>query len=583
MKKHFCFAHFLAAFLIAAQAAWGLPPLSADTLRGPQEAETRRSGLEESLTASISAAGLEEDFRVFQQRLIDRLEELQSRLRAARTKPFVWDYDYNLPMEKQFGAVSNLPGDRIVWGLLYVMAMLLDRPSPSIDEELRTTLEAVDREILKPILQTTDSDWSPTQFGSLWRMVQALPSAEEHLFLALSMSYHDTAQFGKHHVALAAYSPRASALAFGRCGPHQRTHGLLYIDDDDVQTAPALLRGFISHLDRLLVQVEQARGQGRSDTQAEREARDYIGSLWNGLMVGVGEGAIAEYQRQYYVPLAQEANGQGVDFPLLLIRCAELFPGFLPEDRVPEFLVHNNDEGFAFVEIDGDLGPYNRTSGLPPLTLWDVTVGRDEAKAYLQEISMEWGKESDKQYLEQIYYFLRGVDPPDSASAAGLEEEELERVVADPMVRAALVSQGFAAVPSGYIAEVALVPAGRPLVLQVGLEEPLGLSAEVPVIRAGETTVVGMLRFLGEWADRGGYNVVFSAEYFDLKDAQAAVPLSRPMPGSVLLPKGVRATAKELGAAFVISQRTGTVYIVSITEFTSPDWEKPLVYIRTQA
>ncbi len=43
------FARFPAAFLSVVQLAWGLPALAADTLRTPQEAETRTSGLEESL------------------------------------------------------------------------------------------------------------------------------------------------------------------------------------------------------------------------------------------------------------------------------------------------------------------------------------------------------------------------------------------------------------------------------------------------------------------------------------------------------------------------------------------------------
>ena len=109
----------------------------------------------------------------------------------------------------------------------------------------------------------------------------------------------------------------------------------------------------------------------------------------------------------------------------MLIRCAELFPDFLPEDRVPEFLIYSPTDGFSIYEIDTALGPYNQASGLSPLTLWDITVGADEAAPYFRKFSVEWERPAEKQFLEQIYYFLRGVDPPGVSSAAGLEGMDL--------------------------------------------------------------------------------------------------------------------------------------------------------------
>ena len=55
------------------------------------------------------------------------------------------------------------------------------------------------------------------------------------------------------------------------------------------------------------------------------------------------------------------------------------------------------------------------------------------------------------------------------------------------------------------------------------------------------------------------------------------------MPGSVLLSPGVKVQARELGAAFAISRWTGTIYVIRMAEFTSPNWKKPLLYIQVQA
>lgn len=175
----------------------------------------------------------------------------------------------------------------------------------------------------------------------------------------------------------------------------------------------------------------------------------------------------------------------------------------------------------------------------------------------------------------------RPVSQPDQNSA-GLEEGALTRAMAQPEVLKGLAQRGWVPVSDGYIAEAELSTA-EPLMLQKGIQRPEGLPAEVPVVVADETTVAGMLNFLRGWAAQGGYNAIFSMEHFDLKDAQAAIPLSQPMPGSVLLAPGAPIHAKQLGAALVISKQTGTIYVVHITEFTSPNWEKPLLHVRTQA
>jgi len=178
--------------------------------------------------------------------------------------------------------------------------------------------------------------------------------------------------------------------------------------------------------------------------------------------------------------------------------------------------------------------------------------------------------------MEQVEKILAG------SATAGLEERVLAKTMVDSEALAGLEQQGWARVPGGFVAEADLSTT-EPLVLQKNLKPPVGLPKSVSIISADETTVVGMVRHLSGLAFQGGYNVAFSTEYFDLKDAQAAVPLTRPMPGSVLLAPGTLIRANELGAAFVISKRTGTIYVVRIVEFTSPNWKKPLLYLRVQA
>ena len=380
-----------------------------------------QAGLESRSEAALDralfpSAGLEE----LKEKMADRLTGLRKQLEEKRGgQPFVWETSDG-PMEKMIlEEFFVLPEDRIFLRLLYVIALLLDRPDSSADEELRETLRILDQEILEPIQETKHSDWSSEgYYGNMHAFVEVLPTAEDWLFSPLVLFYEDDDQFARHHTALARLSARASALAFGRNGPHQRSGGISQVDEEDVQTAPALLGGFIRHLDNLLAQVEGASGKGQANEQIKREARDYLGALWSGLMVGVGRD-LNVYRSEYYEPLWRESNRHGVDFADLLIRGVELFPDFLPVDRVPEFLIHSPDQVFADDEILMFLAPHNQASGDPPLTLWDITVGRDEAKRYLQGSGVQqWKDEDDKQYLEQIYYFLQGVDPP----GAGLEE-----------------------------------------------------------------------------------------------------------------------------------------------------------------
>lgn len=225
-------------------------------------------------------------------------------------------------------------------------------------------------------------------------------------------------------------------------------------------------------------------------------------------------------------------------------------------------------------------------------TLADVSGNTSDFYVNLQDSTLRHTQRLVNQDLQEVIakvpsYQLwnAGLLTPYFQQEAGLEEGELARAVADPAVRALLGDQGFAPVRGGYIAEAAPLPGDRALVLQAGLEEPAGLPAGLPVVRADETTVAGMLGFLGRLAEERGYDVAFSAEYMSLTDAQAAVPLTTPgrePPGSVLLKSGVKVTARDLGTAFMISRRTGALYVIGVIEFTSPDWERPLIYIRTQ-
>lgn len=231
----------------------------------PVEAHAlRAAGLEENrfkqpfLNQIQSAAGVEEipEIKI---EILDRLDKLQSQLQKQRKEPFVWSDIVGRPLMSDPGRSNDPLEDRIYRGLSYVMAMLLDRPNPSRDEDFKTVLGIIDQEILGPVSRTTFGDWnnSSMSMGNFYSLVQALPTAEDCLIVPLSYLYGRGKQFALHQDALSVYSRRASALAFGRSGPHQRSGGLFQVDGADVQTAPLLLRGFVSHLDRMLGQVEE--------------------------------------------------------------------------------------------------------------------------------------------------------------------------------------------------------------------------------------------------------------------------------------------------------------------------------------
>jgi len=202
-----------------------------------------------------------------------------------------------------------------------------------------------------------------------------------------------------------------------------------------------------------------------------------------------------------------------------------------------------------------------------------------------------WGKKAD---LKKMLRFLREVAEGkvgESLSkefggiSAGLEETALAKAVTDSSVLGRLKENGFAELKDGYIVDPSRAPTQALLVLQAGVEQPSDLPENARLIRSEETTVGGMLRFLRGLAATGQYNVAFSTAYFDLNEARAVIPAIQPIPGSILLDSGVRISAQEMSAAFLISQRTGTIHIhrIRITQFTSPNWNKPLLYVQIQA
>jgi len=160
-------------------------------------------------------------------------------------------------------------------------------------------------------------------------------------------------------------------------------------------------------------------------------------------------------------------------------------------------------------------------------------------------------------------------------------EDKVLDALKQQAVTTGLEEHGVAEVPGGFVVDPAYAPVAEALVLQQGVPFPEGLSHRVPVMVADETTVAGMIGFLSGFAVEGRIDLVFSAEHFDLNDARAATPADERIRGSVLL--GTQVDARQLWAALLVSERTGTVYVIAVTEITHPTLHKPLLYVQIQA
>ncbi len=186
------------------------------------------------------------------------------------------------------------------------------------------------------------------------------------------------------------------------------------------------------------------------------------------------------------------------------------------------------------------------------------------------------------------FRLLNGARVNFAAATAGAEEAVLAQALADQETIASLETNGLARVSGGYIVDSSKVPSdvlpssAVPLLMQAGLEEPLELPPEVPFVRINETTAGGMIQAVQELAIEGRVQMVFSVQYSSVEDVKRVVASRRAVTEAILMDPQVRATAKELAAAFWVS-RLGTVYTLSITQFTSPNWKAPLIYVQVQA
>ncbi len=163
---------------------------------------------------------------------------------------------------------------------------------------------------------------------------------------------------------------------------------------------------------------------------------------------------------------------------------------------------------------------------------------------------------------------------------ADWHEDRVLEALKQPEATTGLEEHGVAEVPGGFVVDPAYAPAPETLVLQKGVRPPADLPKTISPILANETTVAGMIDHLNRLALKGDFYLAYSLEYFDLSDARAATPADGRVKGSVLLDPKRGFTARQLGAAFLVSERTGTVYVIEITEITHPTLNKPLIYVR---
>ncbi len=305
------------------------------------------------------------------------------------------------------------------------MCALLDHPNPSlVIDTMRGFLNKIDAEVL-PLLERIDPQ------------VWVLPKADD--WLAYQIMYpEDSEVLMKESQALVVYSPRGSALAFGRLGPHLRADFVpqdLYID---IGTAPALMRGFLPQLDGLLTEVEELRKKGHSSEALEKEAREYAGALFNGLMFpAIHLDRFDEYVK-YFDGFMEYLKAHGIARPeAILSRVARLFPERFPagKDRLPQFLQFRHAI-FTSSEVPAIESFNAQQSTNKRISLWDLTVGNPSANGYIQKYDQIQEAPKKLEFLKKVYAFLL-----ERGTVAGLEEvagQSQGRVV---VVDAALVEQ----------------------------------------------------------------------------------------------------------------------------------------------
>lgn len=328
--------------------------------------------------------------------------------------------------------------DRYVLQLVAVMKSLLDHPDPkAVSGKVREILWELETGLLRPVLQLKPDGARSEALEGFRQYVILFSNADDWLAYPL-FPYQENESVFIHQIhALAVYSVRGSALAFGRNGPHLRAD-FQAADAADILTAPDLLQGFLPYLDTLLSEIQKNRTAGRVDEILEREARQYAGALFNGLVIPAGIGnrvwksprMISVYE-SYFNQWTERLEQAGVRPQAIIGRAAAFFPDLLPNDPapMPDFLKFSNDN-FGHQEAVSML-KFNRRGALQPLSMWDLTVGERSAEPYMRQYSSQWKDRSEQQHLSEIYTFIlqRGRE---ALSAAGMEE----RVEEHPLLQA---------------------------------------------------------------------------------------------------------------------------------------------------
>ncbi len=363
------------------------------------------SGLEEKLTPV--RAGLEESS--FERRILRELESIR------------------VQAERQLHVAINvawykLGSDAPQYKMGALADTFLDYPDPlSVKKKVRGLMRRMNRRILDPLLRADPRRLSK-DMRELREWVLILPIADDWLVRAYSPVMPISVLFRNRTWALAVYSRRAAAEAWGRNGPHLRADFVPF-DKDDVNTAPILLRAFLPEAQRQMGKLQRL-GKERAGDRLKRKAEEYAGALFNGLLVPGQDRARRPFKayKRYFDGWAAESNGR---LRPAIGQAAQLFPQKFPLEpaRMPAFLRFSN-EPFAKQEI-GQIREFNRSHRGPPLTLWQLTAGTGATEEYIHYLEYRDSNPLSRRprLMEQVYgYVLEqgGVVVP--APAAGAEE-----------------------------------------------------------------------------------------------------------------------------------------------------------------
>jgi len=359
---------------------------------------------QEAGTEAQLRAGMEESS--FERRINDRLESLRMETQQRLGAGVNVEWHSSLPKEK-VKALAN--------------AFLNYSDPGSVKRDVDVLMARINQQVLQPLREVAPGILSPGM-EELRELALILPVADDWLVLAYSPPALKPGEYKRRTRALAIYSRRAAALAWGRNGPHLRAN-FVPADQEDVRLGSILLRVFLPETRRLLGRVQQ-KGWKKAGDRLKRRAEEYAGLLFNGLIIPDRDAARRPFKAYTHSFDGWMAESNGRLRPAIRL-AVSVFPEKFPLKpvRMPGYLRFANEQ-FAHQEI-AHIREFNRSRPGSPLTLWQLTAGTGATEEYILYLNIGGPVPLSRRprLMERVYgHVLRQADVVPGL-AAGMEEK----------------------------------------------------------------------------------------------------------------------------------------------------------------